>query len=170
MFFVRSRFIKPLRTKICFKNKPPKLSQTMDFLTDEENQRVVQAIHTAEEHTSAEIRIHIENKCDTNALERAKIVFKHLKMQETEQQNGVLIYCATGTRRIAIYGGKGIYSLVPEDYWDDIIQLILVYFRQKRYADGLIAAIQEVTARLSEFFPYQSGDTNELSNEISYGL
>jgi uncharacterized membrane protein len=142
----------------------------LDFLTEAENERVVHAIHEAELQTSAELRIHIENACKGSALDRAKIVFKHLKMHETEQKNGVLIYCAAHTRRLAVWGGKGINDLVAEDYWDDAIQLILVYFRQKRHADGLIAGVQEISTKLKEFFPYQSGDTNELSNEISYGI
>jgi len=52
----------------------------------------MQAIKNAELDTSGEIRIHIENKCPGDVMDRSAFLFKQLQMHKTELRNGVLIY------------------------------------------------------------------------------
>ncbi len=139
------------------------------FFTAQEEQQVVNAIKIAEKNTSGEIRVHIEKSTDKDALERAKSVFYQLKMNETELQNGVLFYVAIESHHFAVLGDKGINDVVPADFWDSEKELVLSHFKKGEYAKGLELAILEVGAKLKEFFPYQSDDTNELSDEISKG-
>lgn len=140
-----------------------------DFFTPEEEQRVIEAIKTAEKDTSGEIRVHIEKSTDGDPLERAKAVFYELKMNETEAQNGVLFYVATESHHFAILGDKGINDLVSDDFWDNEKDLVLSYFKKGQFAKGLELGILEAGTKLKEFFPYQSDDLNELSDEISKG-
>jgi len=140
-----------------------------DFFTADEEQRVVNAIKTAELNTSGEIRVHIEKATDKDALERATEVFYELKMNETELQNGVLFYVATESHHFAVLGDKGINDVVPDDFWDTETELALSHFKKREFAKGLELAILEAGKKLKEFFPYQSDDVNELSDEISKG-
>lgn len=140
-----------------------------DFFTANEEQQVINAIKTAETDTSGEIRVHIEKSTDKDALERATEVFYELKMNETELQNGVLFYVATESHHFAVLGDKGINDLVPDDFWDTEKELALSHFKNREFAKGLELAILEAGKKLQEFFPYQSDDTNELSDEISKG-
>ena len=140
-----------------------------DFFTANEEQQVINAIKTAETDTSGEIRVHIEKSTDKDALERATEVFYELKMNETELQNGVLFYVATESHHFAVLGDKGINDLVPNDFWDSEKELALSHFKKREFAKGLELAILEAGKKLQEFFPYQSDDTNELSDEISKG-
>lgn len=140
-----------------------------DFFTADEEQQVVNAIKTAETNTSGEIRVHIEKATDKDALERATEVFYDLKMNETQLQNGVLFYVATESHHFAVLGDKGINDLVPDDFWDTEKELALSHFKKREFAKGLELAILEAGKKLQEFFPYQSDDTNELSDEISKG-
>jgi len=50
------------------------------------------AIKDAEKDTSGEIRVHIENYCKGDILDRAAQLFGILKMHKTEKRNGVLFY------------------------------------------------------------------------------
>nr|HRM13311.1 TPM domain-containing protein [Flavobacterium sp.] len=68
------------------------MSKVEDFLTKEEEQEIVEAIRMAEKNTSGEIRVHLEKTTPMDAYDRAMEVFHELKMDETELQNGVLIY------------------------------------------------------------------------------
>lgn len=140
-----------------------------DFFTPQEEEQVIAAIQSAEKDTSGEIRVHIEKTTDKDPLERAKEVFYELKMNETKAQNGVLFYVATESHHFAILGDKGINDLVPGDFWDQEKALVLSHFSKREFAEGLSLGIKEAGQKLKEFFPYQSDDTNELSDEISKG-
>ena len=48
----------------------------------------------AETNTSGEIRVHIDNHCKEDVMDRAAWWFAKLEMHKTEQRNGVLFYLA----------------------------------------------------------------------------
>ncbi|PHS50960.1 MAG: hypothetical protein COB01_11555 [Lutibacter sp.] len=140
-----------------------------DFLTPSQEQQIIEAIKSAEKNTSGEIRVHIENNTEKPPMERALEVFYLLKMDATDLKNGVLLYVATESKKLAILGDEGINTKVPDNFWDTEKELMLSNFAQGEFAKGMELAILEVGKKLKEFFPYQSNDTNELSDEISKG-
>ncbi|WP_086477951.1 MULTISPECIES: TPM domain-containing protein [Arenibacter] len=140
-----------------------------DFLTIEEEREIIEAIRIAENNTSGEIRVHIENGCGKDPLERAKEVFHLLKMDNTKQDNGVLIYVATKEHTFAICGGKGIDKVVPKNFWDATKNTIISHFKAKRFKQGLIEGILLAGKELKAHFPWREDNKNELSDEISRG-
>ncbi|MBC8883301.1 TPM domain-containing protein [Flavobacterium piscinae] len=145
------------------------MSKVEDFLTPAEEQEIVQAIALAEKNTSGEIRVHIENHSDTPPIARAREVFDTLKMYKTQARNGVLFYVGVADHTFAIIGDSGIDDVVESDFWECTKDIVLENFRNKKFKDGLVEGIKRAGERLKEFFPYDSLDTNELSNEISKG-
>ena len=139
------------------------------FFTSQEQDQIIESIRMAELNTSGEIRLHIEANCEGDAYERAKVVFEQLGMHATEQKNGVLFYLAYANQRFAILGDKGIHEKVSQQFWDEEKELLVSYFKQQKFAEGLCLAIAQAGDKLKQHFPYQSNDTNELSNEISFG-
>ena len=79
-----------------------------NFFTEEEKENIKLSIKNAELDTSGEIRVHVENKCKGEVLDRAAYVFDKLKMNKTELRNGVLFYLAIKNRKFAIIGDSGI--------------------------------------------------------------
>lgn len=140
-----------------------------DFFTKEQKEDIRIAILNAELDTSGEIRVHIEDKCPGDVLDRAAFIFKKLKMVETEKRNGVLFYLAVKNRKFAVIGDVGINSVVPENFWDDIKDRMIHHFRNEKFTDGLIEGIIMVGEKLKAHFPYKAGDKNELSDDISFG-
>ncbi|MBK7212680.1 MAG: TPM domain-containing protein [Bacteroidales bacterium] len=140
-----------------------------NFFSDEQVEEIKQSILNAELDTSGEIRVHIENKCEGEVLDRAAQVFKTLEMQDTELRNGVLIYLAVKNRKFAIIGDSGINAVVEKDYWERIKARMLNDFRENHFTEGLSTAILEVGKVLKTRFPRQLDDQNELSDEISFG-
>lgn len=138
------------------------------FFSKEEQQKIVAAIKEAELNASGEIRVHIENHCKEEAIERAAEVFYDLKMNQTAARNGILFYLAVKDHKFAIIGDEGINKNVEHDFWNDIKDEMIVNFKENRFAEGLIDGILKCGKRLKEYFPYQSDDVNELSNEISF--
>ena len=143
------------------------MSKTEDFLSKTEEQEIVQAIVEAEKNTSGEIRVHIEEHTEKSPLERAQEVFFELKMDETQDRNGVLFYICVSDKKFAIIGDKGINEAVESDFWDCTKDTVIANFKEGNFKKGLVEGILRAGERLKKYFPYQSDDTNELSNEIS---
>ncbi len=145
------------------------MSKVEDFLTKADEQEIVDAIKVAEKNTSGEIRVHIEMTSALPSFERALEVFHSLKMNETQLKNGVLIYVAVKDKVFAICGDKGINDLVPADFWESTKEIMMSHFKSNDFKQGLIDGILRAGEQLQKYFPYEDGDTNELSNEISRG-
>ena len=143
------------------------MSKTEDFLSKAEEQEIVLAIVEAEKNTSGEIRVHIEEHTEKLPLERAQEVFFELKMDETQDRNGVLFYICVSDKKFAILGDKGINEAVESDFWDCTKDTVIANFKEGNFKKGLVEGILRAGERLKKYFPFQSDDTNELSNEIS---
>ena len=140
-----------------------------EFLGKENEILITKAIENAEHQTSGEIRVHIESKCREEVLDRAAWLFKKLKMHETKDRNGVLIYLSINDRKFAIIGDAGINKVVPEGFWNDIKEMMIDHFKKGEFAIALVEGIEKTGEHLKQYFPWQVDDVNELPDEISYG-
>ena len=140
-----------------------------NFFNQDQKLAITQAITQSELQTSGEIRLHIDSDCKVNVLDSAALIFRKLKMHKTELRNGVLFYLAVTDKKFAILGDKGINEKVPENFWDNIKELMLDYFKRQQFTEGLCKGIEMAGEKLKTHFPLQSNDTNELTNEISIG-
>ena len=145
------------------------MKSAADFFSKEDQIAIKQAIEEAETNTSGEIRIHIENKCPDDVMDRAAFLFAKLEMHKTQLRNGVLFYLAIHDQKFAILGDAGINAKVPESFWNQTNEEILGYFKQGDFATGLSEGIKMAGQQLKTHFPYQEDDVNELSDDISFG-
>ncbi|HWC55324.1 MAG TPA: TPM domain-containing protein, partial [Chitinophagaceae bacterium] len=98
------------------------LKKRNKFFTEEEHQKILQAIQHAEKETSGEIRVFVESKCSyMDALDRAKEIFEKLNMQNTAERNAVLIYVAVKHHQLAIFGDEAIHKKVGKGYWSKLV-------------------------------------------------
>lgn len=139
------------------------------FFTSDQKQQIVGAIKDAELNTSGEIRVHIENRCKKEVLDRAAAVFATLKMHKTKLRNGVLFYLAIKDQKFAILGDGGINAVIPDDFWDKIKEMMQHKFKEGEFTVGLSSGIKMAGEQLKAHFPYQSDDINELDDDISFG-
>ena len=140
-----------------------------DFFSKEEQLEIKRAILNAELDTSGEIRVHIENECKADVLDRASYLFSKLEMDKTELHNGVLFYLAIKSQKFAIIGDKGINKEVPENFWADIKTQMAEKFNSGEFTTGLSDGITMAGIRLKKHFPHHIDDINELPDEISFG-
>jgi uncharacterized membrane protein len=129
------------------------MPQARTFFTAEQQQEIIRAIRNAEMDTSGEIRLHLEESCGDDVLDRAADIFRKLEMHKTELRNGVLIYLAVKDRQFAIIGDVGINEKVPENFWDDIKEDMVANFKQGNFVKGLINAIETSGKELKTLFP-----------------
>lgn len=140
-----------------------------DFFSNDEKSEIKKAILNAELDTSGEIRVHIENDCVGEVLDRASFIFGKLKMDKTDLRNGVLFYLAIASKKFAIIGDSGINKEVPENFWEEIKSKMASSFSKGNFTEGLSIGIEMAGAKLKKHFPHHIDDINELSDEISFG-
>lgn len=153
------------------------MAKVEDFLTSEEEQAVIEAIRTAEKGTSGEIRVHLEAKSisqdgknqEIDAFDRATDVFDMLKMENTKERNGVLIYIAIDDRTLVILGDKGINDVVPPNFWESTKDVIIDHFKKGDMGMGLVNGVLKAGEQLKAHFPYKKGKANQLPDDISVG-
>jgi uncharacterized membrane protein len=145
------------------------MASAKDLFNDAEKDAIVAAIRKVEIHTSGEIRVHIDDRCDEDAYDRAVKVFHFLKMDKTAFRNGVLIYIAVKDRKFSIIGDEAIYNKIDNNFWSAISQKLHNEFIENNFAAGVINAIESVGETLIKYFPdVDELDRNELPNDISY--
>lgn len=140
------------------------------FFSEEEKERIVQAIRQAERMTSGEVRVFVESRCRfVDPMDRATEVFDKLEMQKTRQHNGVVLYVAMEDRQFAIYGDTGIHQKVGMDFWKQQAQNLKGFFSKGEFVVGIAQCVKEIGASLETYFPYESDDENELPDDIVFG-
>ena len=145
------------------------MSNVEDFLSDKEEQEIIDAIRKAEQNTSGEIRVHLEQSSKIDIFDRALEVFHLLKMDNTKLQNGVLIYVAIDDRNFVIYGDKGINDVVATNFWDSTKDVMVSHFKNGNYKQGLVEGVLKAGKQLEKYFPWEHMDKNEVPDHISKG-
>lgn len=130
---------------------------------------IVNAIREAEITTSAEIRVHYTTKKSKFLLlQEAEKTFVDLKMHQTENRNGVLIFLRLQTKEIAIIGDIGIHQHVGNEFWEAVKEVMIQTIKSTNITQGIIAGVELAGKQLSNFFPPTHENPNELSDEISH--
>lgn len=145
-----------------------------DFLTEEQMASLVEAIQTAENQSTGEIRIHVDNTSAEHVAQKqdnAKVafeVFKTLCMEKTAERNAVLFHVNFEQKYLTIIGDEGIHAKVHQSFWDRLHDEITKRFAEGAYFEGLRDGILKTGHELKTHFPISGTNPNELSNEITF--
>lgn len=136
-----------------------------------DKKQIESAIAELELKTSAELRVYIERHIpkqskNLTSLERNLELFQQLEMEKTKDRNAVLIYIAFKDQQCSIIGDQGIHQYVGEQFWQQQCQLMISYFKQKKFTLGVMVVIEQIARELALHFPIQPDDQNELPNEV----
>jgi uncharacterized membrane protein len=138
------------------------------FLSVAESAKINSAIKEAESKTSGEIKLVMARHCWGNMKAKASKIFKELCLDKTKERNCVLILFIVTNREFLIYGDQGIHERVGQGFWDDIRDKIVAAFKQDEFGDGISQGVRLIGERLSQYFPHQRDDTDEISDDIVY--
>ncbi|WHF51198.1 TPM domain-containing protein [Chryseobacterium gotjawalense] len=138
------------------------------FLTDYQMASLVEAIQTAENQSTGEIRIHIDSTTEGNNAEIAFEVFKKLCKDQTAEKNAVLFHVNFEQQYLTIIGDEGIHKKVHQQFWDQMHDEITTAFSKGKYFEGLKKGIVETGIELKKHFPIVGENPNELPNEITF--
>jgi uncharacterized membrane protein len=138
------------------------------------NKLAAQVAHSEAGH-SGEIRIYVEAGLPLGYLwqsasmaqithERALAMFGKLRVWDTAQNNGVLIYLLLAERRIEIVADRGLNQLVAPGTWPRLVESMGSAFKNGDFEGGLTQAVQAVSALLQQHFALNAGQPN--ANEL----
>ncbi|MDD1619570.1 MAG: TPM domain-containing protein, partial [Methylococcaceae bacterium] len=100
-----------------------------------------------------------------SASQRATEVFSNLRVWDTEENSGVLIYLLLADREVHIVADRGIDRRVPQAEWDSVAHAMQKAFRQGDFRRGSLEGIERITIMLATHFPAGADNPNELSNK-----
>lgn len=140
----------------------------MTFLTEKEINTLIGTIQKAENHSTGEIRVHIDSNTERDFAKVAFKVFQSLGMTETQERNGVLFYVNFEHKYLTIIGDEGIHAKVKQVFWDNLHDEMTQGFAQKKYFETLQNAIIKTGNELKKYFPIKGENPNELPNEITF--
>ena len=139
-----------------------------DFFDQLQHDAIVAAIGETEAKMSGEIRVFVSREDPEDVVAAAHRRFVELKMDQTAQRNGVLIYVAPRVRKFAIIGDVAIHQRCGDNFWKEVAQEMDGHFRKSDFTQGIIHAIRRAGAIVAEHFPQRPGDKNQLSTELGH--
>lgn len=127
------------------------------------------AVKASEAQHRGEIRFAVEGALEflpvlrgLTPRERALEVFSLLRVWDTEENSGVLIYVQVVDRDIEIVADRGIASRIAQPEWDAVCRRMEDAFRLQQYDAGVSAGIAEVSALLASHFAASATNADEL--------
>lgn len=142
-----------------------------NFFSDDDFLRISNEIKKIETRTSGEIRVSMKEKRSfsekkKSLRELAEAEFVKLKMYNTRDKTGILIFILFEDRQFYILADDGINRKVEPDTWNNIRDEMQENFRNGKFLDGIKNGLQKIGGILEKHFPIKEDDTNELSNKI----
>jgi uncharacterized membrane protein len=136
------------------------------FLSAIEHTGVHAAIKSAEEGTSGDIVVYITHKRVEDPLAAANAEFRKLRLEAAKDKNSLLIFVAPKSQKFAVVGGTAFHGKVGQTWWDELSALLTRHFKEGRYTDGLIAAIERAGEALKTHFPAAKVDRTGQSDIV----
>lgn len=132
---------------------------------------IERAISESEAKHAGEISFVVEGALDGAPLysnhstrERALEVFSSMRVWDTEQNNGVLIYVLLAEREVELVADRGISSKVAAEAWQQICDALQAAFRDSAHEQGVLSAITKISSLLAAHYPPVLGRANQLSD------
>jgi uncharacterized membrane protein len=134
---------------------------------------IEQAIARFERTHDGEIRFAIESALSplhvlNHVAPRARSleVFAHLRVWNTERNNGVLIYVLLADRAVEIVADRGFEGRVSPVEWQAVCRLMEEQFRAGRFEAGALAGVDATGSLLTRHFPSHPARAAQSHNEL----
>ena len=102
--------------------------------------------------------------------QRAINWFSDLRVWDTEENSGILLYLLLAERKIEIVADRGISKLVEQAKWNQICEQLHDHLGADQVVEGVSQALQQFGDLLRLHYPIDALAKNpdELSNELIF--
>ncbi|HJV53207.1 MAG TPA: TPM domain-containing protein [Noviherbaspirillum sp.] len=132
---------------------------------------IEQAIADGETRHRAEVRMIVEPALGMQAVlqrmssrERARELFAHYRIWDTEENCGVLVYVNLADHKVEIVADRGVGRAISAAEWQAVCSTMTQGFARGAYHDSAIAALGQLNRLLQERYPADGARGNELSD------
>jgi uncharacterized membrane protein len=133
---------------------------------------IEQTITEGERHHAGQLRFVVEPSLALHAVlrgdaprQRALEVFGRLRIWDTEENCGVLVYLLLADHAVEIVADRGIHRRVGDASWHSICRRMEAEYRNGKFEEGAIAGVEAINALLALHFPRSSAGVNELPDK-----
>lgn len=131
------------------------------------------AVTAAERAHTGEIRFAVETALTPwhvlhgmTPRARALEVFAHLRVWDTERNNGALIYVQLADRHVEIVADRGFQGRVSAPEWEAVCRVMEEHFRQGRFQSGSVAGVEAVGTLLARHYPLLPDASGHHKNQL----
>ena len=132
-------------------------------------QRLTRRVRASEQRHRGEVRLCVEASLPNSYLlrdgamreivrQRALTMFSKLRVWDTEENNGVLIYLLLAEQAIEIVADRGLNRHVSPAQWQAMVQRMGSAFTAGQFETGLTQTLEEVSSLLVEHYPATQGE------------
>jgi len=114
---------------------------------------IVTAIREAEAKTSGQIRLLISPAHVEDPVAAAQKEFTRLRLDQSPERNGVLIFVAPRARKFAVIGDQAVHARCGDEFWRQLAGAMSGYFRQGDFSAGIAHGVQKAGELLAGHFP-----------------
>jgi uncharacterized membrane protein len=124
-----------------------------NFLNKVDHERIDRAIQMAEHKTGGRVVVYIDHRRVEDGLAESHRLFQKLRLETERNKVGLLLFVAPKSQKFSVVGGTALHGKLGQPWWDHLAKTMERYFRENRYTDGLLAAIEEAGRMLHLHFP-----------------
>ena len=139
-----------------------------EFLTEEEKATITSWVTTAEKRTAGEIKVvivpHSEGYPSVRA--HAEEAFQKYGLYKTKDKTGFLLFLSHKEHSIEILADEGINAKIEQGVWNVMVSNLAKDIQSGNICMGICGIVEQAGILLTQHFPIQEGDINELSNEV----
>lgn len=142
------------------------------YFSPKDLKEITSAVSDSEKTHRGELKVAIETKISPfqvfsgkTARDRAVEMFSFLKVWDTEENTGILIYILLSEKKIVTLADRGIYKRIGQEKLNSISSKIGEGFKSGAPKDAILVGIKELTGELAKHFPARKKNPNEIPNE-----
>lgn len=132
---------------------------------------IEEAITEGEKRHRAEVRVIVEPALSAlavlnrmSARERARELFAHYGIWDTEENCGVLVYINLADHQVEIVADRGVGRTIAAQDWQAICRTMTQGFARGDYHNSTLAALAQLNALLQKHYPDDGSTRNQLVN------
>jgi uncharacterized membrane protein len=138
-----------------------------------ELERIERAIAEGERTHRGQVRVVVEPALPLARVlaqlaprDRALEVFGLLRIWDTEDNCGVLVYILLADRDVEIVADRGIHRAVGTEAWEAVCRTMEAAFRDGRFGDGAESGVRAINGLLQRHYARQAGAGADGANEL----
>lgn len=138
---------------------PATLKAIEDIITEGETRHRAEVKMIVEPSLTAQAVL-----ADVSSRDRARELFAHYRVWDTEENCGVLVYVNLADHKVEIVADRGVGRAIDANKWASICRTMTSGFAHGAYQDSTLAALRELNALLQAHYPDDGSSHNQLPN------